>query len=80
MQQDLLKTFYNYQGESVSIATRFSSKKVSPNPSIFTNEKNPIIDKWLSKMQNKLKLNQEYYSNNDTQICYTKNRYGGKAL
>ena len=31
-------------------------------------------------MQSKLKLNQEHYSDNDIQICYAKNRYGGKAL
>ena len=31
-------------------------------------------------MQNNLNFNQKYYFNNNTQICYTKNCYGGKAL
>ena len=31
-------------------------------------------------MQNKLKLNQEHYSDNDTQICYAVNRCEGKTL
>ena len=39
-----------------------------------------MIEQWLSKIQNKLKLNQEYYPDNDTQICYILNRYGGKVL
>ena len=31
-------------------------------------------------MQSKLELNQEPYPDNDTQICYAKNRYRSKAL
>ena len=55
-------------------------KKLFPDPPIFTNGKDPTIEQWLSKMQSKLKLNQKHYLDNDTQICYTQNRYGGKAL
>ena len=80
MQQDLSKTPYNDWGESVSTATRFSSKKSFPDSLIFTNGKDPTIEQWLSKMRSKLKLNQEHYPDNDTQICYAENRCGGEAL
>ena len=66
MQRDLSKTLYNDRGESVSTATRFSSKKSFLDPPIFTNGKDPTIKQWLSKMQNKLKLNREHYPDNDT--------------
>ena len=69
MQRDLSKTLYNDRGESISIATRFSLKKSFPNPPIFFDGKDPTIEQWLSKMRKKLKLNQEYYLDNDTQIC-----------
>ena len=32
------------------------------------------------KNANKLMLNQKHYLDNDIQICYIKNCYGGKAL
>ena len=57
MQQDLSKTFYNNQKESVNIITRFSSKKSFLDPPIFINRKDLIMKQWLSKMQNKLKFN-----------------------
>lgn len=57
MQQDLLKTLYNDQGELVSTAIRFNSKKLFLDLPIFINGKDLIIEQWLSKMQNKLKLN-----------------------
>ena len=31
-------------------------------------------------MQSKLKFNQKHYLDNNTQICYAKNRCGGEAL
>ena len=44
MQQNLLKTLYNNQRKSVSIATRFNSKKSFPNLAIFTNRKDSTIE------------------------------------
>ena len=80
IQQDLSKTLYNDQRELVSTATGHSSKKLFRDLSIFTNGKDLTMEQWLSKMQSKLKLNQEHYSDNVTQICYVENHYGDKAL
>ena len=47
---------------------------------IFTNKKDPTIEKWLLKIQNKLKLNQKHYLDNNTQIYYAKNCYRDEVL
>lgn len=80
IQRDLLKTLYNNWGKSVYTATKFSLKKSFLNLLIFTDEKNPTIEQWLSKMQSKFKFNQKHYLDNDTQICYIKNHCRSKTL
>lgn len=80
MRQDFSKTLYNNLRDLVNTTITFSLKKLFFDSSIFTNGKNFTMQYWLSNIQNKLKFNQEYYPDNDTQTCYIKNCCGGKAL
>lgn len=55
--QELSNTPYVDQRKYISTTTRFSSKKSFPDSPIFTDGKDTMIEQWLSKIQNKLKLN-----------------------
>lgn len=54
--------------------------KVLPNSPFFINAKNLFIDQWLSKMQNKFKINCDHYQLERSKLIHAKNRVGRKVL
>ena len=54
--------------------------KALPDPSIFTDRKNPSIDQWLSKMRGKFEINWDHYPTDRCKLIYGENRVGGKVL
>ncbi len=56
-----------------------TSKKL-PDPPIFTDDKDPTIDDWLSAMRNKLEENADWFSTDVQQKAYVRTRIGGDAM
>ena len=54
--------------------------KALPDPSIFTDGKDPSIDQWLSKMRGKFEINWDHYPTDRSKLIYAENRVEGKAL
>jgi hypothetical protein len=56
-----------------------TSKKL-PDPPIFTDGKDPLIDDWLSAMRNKLEGNADWYLTALQEKAYVRTRIGGDAI
>jgi hypothetical protein len=56
-----------------------TSKKL-PDPPIFTDGKDPLIDDWLSAMRNKLEGNADWYQTALQEKAYVRTRIGGDAI
>lgn len=54
--------------------------KILPDSLIFTNKKNTTINKWLSKIQNKFRINWNHYLTNKSKLIYTENKIRKKTL
>lgn len=61
-----------------SIIGKFT--KALLDPPLFTDGKDLSIDQWLSKIQAKFEINQDYYSSEKSKLIYAENRVGGKFL
>ena len=50
-----------------------------PDPPMFTDNKDPNIDDWLSKMRSKLEANADHFLTETLRKAYVENRIGGDA-
>lgn len=64
--------------DSAKFLARNKSPKL-PDPPIFTDGIDPTWDDWSTKMEEKLRVNKDWYSTPEAQVAYVVSRIGGKA-
>lgn len=64
----------------VNSQTKMITSNKFSNSSIFTDEKNTVIDEWLFVMRNKIKVNENWYSTKTLKKTYVRTRLKDDAM
>lgn len=67
-------------GENTGLRPKSERSPKLPDPPMFSDNKEPDIDEWISAMRNKFQANGDWYPLDENKLTYTRSRLTGDAM